>query len=194
MNEFGAEFVEVEGEAAFYGPKIDVQTRNVLGKEDTIATAQVDILVPYRMDLNYIDEEGNKVKPIIIHRAILGSYERFIGLLIEKTAGWFPFWLAPEQIRVLTINNTLNDYLDEVKSVLSGVVLSRPLKYNELRYSVDDRNESLGKKIREATTCKIPVQLIIGPKDKDAHEVSVRTQVGEEKVQLSDLADYIQKL
>ena len=191
MHQFGAEFVEVEGEAAFYGPKIDIQTRNILGKEDTIATSQVDILVPYRMDLNYIDEVGNKVKPIIIHRAILGSYERFIGMLIEKTAGWFPFWLAPEQVRILTINNTLNDYVDEIKSVLDGIILMKPLRHNELRYTVDERNESLGKKIREATNLKIPIQLIIGQKDKDAREVSVRIQSGEEKIKLDDLKDYI---
>jgi len=194
MHEFGAEFVEVEGEAAFYGPKVDVQIRNVLGKEDTIATSQVDILVPYRMDLNYIDENGNKVKPIIIHRAILGSYERFIGFLIEKTAGWFPFWLAPEQVRVLTINNTVSEYVDEIKEVLDNIVLSRPLKYNELRYTIDNRNESLGKKIREATNMKIPVQLIVGPKDKDMREVSVRTQAGEEKIALDKLAQYLLSL
>ena len=194
MHEFGAEFVEVEGEAAFYGPKVDVQIRNVLGKEDTIATSQVDILVPYRMDLNYIDESGNKVKPIIIHRAILGSYERFIGFLIEKTAGWFPFWLAPEQVRVLTINNTIEEYVNEIKEILDGIVLTKPLKYNELRYAVDDRNESLGKKIREATNMKIPVQLIVGPKDKDMREVSVRTQAGEEKIALDKLAQYLLSL
>ncbi len=191
MQEFGADYVEAEGEAAFYGPKIDVQTRNILGKEDSIATSQIDILVPYRMDLNYIDEAGNKVKPIVIHRAIIGSFERFIGMLIEKTAGWFPFWLAPEQVRILTINNTLDDYVDEIKKILGGVVLMQPLKYNELRYTVDDRNESLGKKIREATTWKIPVQLIVGQKDKDAREVSVRTQSGEQKVKLDKLADYL---
>jgi len=191
MREFGADFIEVEGEAAFYGPKIDIQTRNILGKEDTIATAQVDILVPYRMDLNYIDEAGNKVKPIIIHRAILGSYERFIGMLIEKTAGWFPLWLAPEQVRILTINNTLDDYVDEIKAVLNDVVLMKPLRYNELRYTIDDRNESLGKKIREATSSKIPVQLIVGPKDKEAREVSVRLQSKEEKVALDKLKQYL---
>lgn len=194
MHEFGADFVEVEGEAAFYGPKVDVQVKNVLGKEDTIATSQVDILVPYRMDLNYIDEKGEKVKPIIIHRAILGSFERFIGFLLEKTAGWLPFWLAPEQVRILTINNTVDDYVGEIKSVLDGVVMMQPLKYNELRYTVDDRNESLGKKIREATNMKIPVQLILGQKDKDAREVSVRTQSGEEKIKLDNLADYLRRL
>ncbi len=194
MREFGADFIEVEGEAAFYGPKIDIQTRNILGKEDTIATAQVDILVPYRMDLNYVDESGNKAKPIIIHRAILGSYERFIGMLIEKTAGWFPFWLAPEQVRILTINNTLGDYVDEIKSVLEDVVLMEPLKYNKLRYDIDDRNESLGKKIREATSVKIPVQLIVGPRDKDSREVSVRLQNKEEKVSLDNLKQYLLNL
>jgi threonyl-tRNA synthetase len=194
MREFGADFVEAEGEAAFYGPKIDVQTRNVMGKEDTIATSQVDVLVPGRMNLTYIDEESNKQNPIIIHRAILGSYERFIGFILEKTAGWLPFWLAPEQVRILTINDTVLDYVEEIESVLSGVVLMQPLKYNELRVSRDDRNESLGKKIREATAWKIPVQLIVGPKDKDAREVSVRTQNGEEKVALDALADYLKEL
>ena len=191
MREFGAEFVEVEGEAAFYGPKIDVQTRNVSGKEDTIATSQVDILVPHRMDINYIDEDNHKQKPIVIHRAILGSYERFIGFLIEKTAGWLPYWLAPEQVRVMTINDTVNDYVKEITDVLDGVILMTPLKYNETRYTVDDRNESLGKKIREATGLKVPVQIIVGPKDKDARQVSVRTQVGEEKVALGELADFL---
>jgi threonyl-tRNA synthetase len=194
MREFGVDFVEAEGEAAFYGPKIDVQTRNVLGKEDTIATSQVDVLVPGRMGLTYIDENSGKQHPIIIHRAILGSYERFIGFLLEKTAGWLPFWLAPEQIRILTINDTVLDYVDEIQSVLNDIVLMKPLKYNELRFTRDARNESLGKKIREATALKIPVQLIVGPKDKEAREVSVRTQAGEEKVALDELKNYLSNL
>ena len=194
MREFGAEFVEAEGEAAFYGPKIDVQTRNVLGKEDSIATSQIDILVPQRMELTYVDADSNKQHPLVIHRAILGSYERFIGFLLEKTAGWLPFWLAPEQVRILTINDTVTDYVDEITSILSGVVLMKPLKYNEVRFTTDNRNESLGKKIREATAMKIPVQLIVGPKDAEAREVSVRTQSGEEKVTLNQLADYLKGL
>lgn len=191
MREFGAEFVEVAGEAAFYGPKIDVQTRNVSGKEDTIATSQVDILVPHRMDINYIDEDNHKQKPIVIHRAILGSYERFIGFLIEKTAGWLPYWLSPEQVRVMTINDTVGDYVEEIAQILGDVVLMSPLKYNVTRYSIDDRNESLGKKIRDATTLRIPVQIIVGPKDKDARQVSVRTQAGEQKIALDQLADFL---
>lgn len=194
MQELGVNFVEAEGEAAFYGPKVDVQTRNVLGKEDTIATSQIDILVPGRMGLTYTDTESKAQRPIIIHRAILGSLERFIGFYLEKTAGWLPFWLAPEQVRILTINDTVLDYVDEIKQVLDGVVLMKPLKYNELRSAVDSRNESLGKKIREATGMKIPVQLIVGPKDKEAREVSVRTQSGEEKVTLDQLADYLKQL
>ncbi len=194
MQELGVNFVEAEGEAAFYGPKIDVQTRNVLGKEDTIATSQIDVLVPGRMDLTYTDAESKPQHPIIIHRAILGSLERFIGFYLEKTAGWLPFWLAPEQIRILTINDTVLDYVDEIKVTLADVVLMKPLKYNELRFTVDSRNESLGKKIREATNLKIPVQLIVGPQDKESKEVSVRTQSGEEKIALDQLADYLRNL
>lgn len=194
MDELGVQYVEAEGEAAFYGPKIDVQTRNVLGKEDTIATSQIDVLIPERMDLTYVAADGTKQRPIIIHRAILGSLERFIGFYLEKTAGWLPFWLAPEQARILTINETVADYVAEIGEVLRGVVLMEPLRYNELRYSVDDRNESLGKKIREATELKVPMQLIVGPKDKEAREVSVRTQSGEEKVPIDKLGRYIQGL
>lgn len=194
MQELGVNFVEAEGEAAFYGPKVDVQTRNVLGKEDTIATSQIDVLVPGRMDLTYADANSNAQHPIIIHRAILGSLERFIGFYLEKTAGWLPFWLAPEQIRILTINDTVLDYVAEIKQALSDVVLMKPLKYNELRITVDSRNESLGKKIREATNMKIPVQLIVGPQDKEAREISVRTQSGEEKVAFDQLTAYLRNL
>jgi threonyl-tRNA synthetase len=114
-----------------------------------------------------------------------------MSIYIEHTAGWFPLWVAPEQIRILTINDTVLDYVDEIKEVLSGVVLMKPVKYNELRFTVDDRNESLGKKIREATTWKIPVQLIVGQQDKDNRQVSVRTQEGEHKIGLDELADYL---
>ena len=194
LEKSGAPFEAVEDEAAFYGPKLDVQIKNVLGKEDSIATVQIDILVPERMNITYIDAEGNKQFPIVIHKSIMGAFERFMGFLIEQTGGWFPFWLAPEQIRILTINDTVLDYVSEIKEILKGVVLMKPVKYNELRFSEDIRNESLGKKIREATAMKIPVQLIVGPKDKEAREVSVRTQAGEEKVALDKLAEYIQAL
>ncbi len=194
MDELAVKYVEAEGEAAFYGPKVDVQTRNVLGKEDSIATSQIDVLIPERMDLTYVDNEGNRQRPIIIHRAILGSLERFMGFMLEKTAGWLPFWLAPEQVRILTVNDSVGDYVDEITSILSELVLMKPLKYNEVRFTTDDRNESLGKKIRAATEMKIPVQLIVGPKDKEARQVSLRTRSGEEKVNLDALADYLRGL
>jgi threonyl-tRNA synthetase len=130
----------------------------------------------------------------MIHCALLGSIERFLSVFIEHTGGWFPLWVAPEQVRILTINDTVLDYVEEIEQVLSGVVLMQPIKYNEIRFTRDDRNESLGKKIREATSWKIPVQLIVGPKDKESREVSVRTQVGEEKVALDDLAAYLLSL
>lgn len=194
LEQSGESFVAIEDEAAFYGPKLDVQMKNVLGKEDSIATVQIDILVPERMNITYIDAEGNKKFPIVIHKSIMGAFERFMGFLIEQTGGWFPFWLAPEQIRILTINDTVVDYVDEIEEVLRGIVLMKPVKYNELRFSRDARNESLGKKIRAATGMKVPVQLIVGPKDREAREISVRTQAGEEKVSLDKLAAYIQAL
>jgi len=191
LDELDSNYVEVEGEAAFYGPKLDVQIKNVNGKEDTIATVQVDVLVPERMELQYIDKDGDGIVPIVIHKSIMGAFERFMGFLLEKTGGDLPFWLAPEQVRILTINDSGADYVEEITTVLSDTLLMKPLKYNELRYSVDDRNESLGKKIKEATELKIPVQLIVGPKDKEAGEVSVRTKDGESKIKLGELKDFL---
>ncbi len=182
-----------EGEAALYGPKLDFMFKDAIGKEIQIPTVQLDFATPKRFTLSYIDKEGKDVNPVMVHRAVLGSYERFLVLLIEHFAGWFPLWLAPEQVRILTINDTIGDYVKEVEDVLERTMLMEPMKHRAIRYTIDDRNESLGKKIREATSWKIPVQLIIGQKDKDAREVSVRTQSGEEKVKLSDLAEYIQK-
>ncbi len=182
------------GEAAFYGPKIDIMATDALGREWQLATEQLDFVQPERFGLSYTAEDGSEQRPVMIHKALLGSLERFLSVYIEHTGGWFPFWLAPEQLRILTINETVLDYVDEVKQRLYDVVLNQPVKYNELRFTVDDRNESLGKKIREAASWKIPVQLIIGPKDKEAREVSVRTQTGEEKVQLDKLADYLTAL
>lgn len=194
LQEFGAEFVEAEGEAAFYGPKVDIQTRNVLGKEDSIATSQIDLLVPKRMDLKYVDSNNTDQLPLVIHRAILGSLERFIGFYLEKTAGWLPFWLAPEQIRILTINDTVGSYVEKIENILNGIVLMKPLKFNELRHYVDDRNESLGRKIRDAAEMKIPVTLIVGPKDVEANEVSVRLRDAEQKVKLDNLQEFIESL
>lgn len=190
----GLDYFEQEGEAAFYGPKIDFMATDAIGREHQVATVQLDFVQPERFGLSYTDTDGNDAQPVMIHCALLGSIERFLSVFIEHTAGWFPFWAAPEQIRVLTINNTVLDYVDEVKALLEDAPLMKPVKYNEIRLTVDSRNESLGKKIREATKMKIPVQLIVGPKDVEAREVSVRTQAGEEKVALDTLVDYLRAI
>ena len=188
------DYFEQEGEAAFYGPKIDFMATDAIGREHQVATVQLDFVQPERFELEYATADGSFARPVMIHCALLGSIERFLSVFIEHTAGWFPFWAAPEQVRILTINDTVLDYVDEITTTLSEVVLMKPIKYNEVRFTTDDRNESLGKKIREATAMKIPVQLIIGPKDKEAREVSVRTQSGEEKVALERFADYLRSL
>lgn len=184
-------YYEQDGEAAFYGPKIDFMATDAIGREHQVATVQLDFVQPQRFGLTYTDTEGNAAQPVMIHCALLGSIERFLSVFIEHTAGWFPFWAAPEQIRILTINDTVLDYVDEIKAVLHDTVLMQPVRFNELRFTVDDRNESLGKKIREAAKFKIPVQLIVGQQDKDLREVSVRTQHGEEKVSLEKLRDFL---
>ena len=187
-------FYEQTGEAAFYGPKIDFMATDAIGREHQVATVQLDFVQPERFGLEYATTEGGFARPVMIHCALLGSIERFMSVFIEHTAGWFPFWSAPEQVRILTINDTVMDYVEEITAILSNVVLMTPVKYNEVRFTTDARNESLGKKIREATAMKIPVQLIVGAKDKEAREVSVRTQAGEEKVVLDKLADYLKGL
>lgn len=188
------EYFEQEGEAAFYGPKIDFMATDAIGREHQVATVQLDFVQPERFGLSYTDTEGNAAQPVMIHCALLGSIERFLSVFIEHTAGWFPFWAAPEQIRILTINDQVLDYVDEIKAALNDTVLMQPVRFNELRFTVDDRNESLGKKIREAAKNKIPVQLIVGPQDKENREVSVRTQQGEEKVSLEGLGEYLKAL
>lgn len=185
------EYFEQEGEAAFYGPKIDFMATDAIGREHQVATVQLDFVQPERFALEYAADDGSMQRPVMIHCALLGSIERFLSVFIEHTAGWFPLWAAPEQVRILTINDTVLDYVEEIEEILRGIVLMKPVKYNEVRFNRDDRNESLGKKIREATAWKIPVQLIVGPKDKESREVSIRTQSGEEKVALDNLAHYL---
>lgn len=187
-------YFEQDGEAAFYGPKIDFMATDAIGREHQVATVQLDFVQPERFELTYVGEDGSKQRPVMIHCALLGSIERFLSVFIEHTGGWFPLWIAPEQLRILTINETVSDYVDEITSILSEVILMKPIKYNEVRFTTDDRNESLGKKIREATAMKIPVQLIVGPKDKEAREVSVRTKNGEDKIKLDELATYLKSI
>lgn len=188
------DYFEQDGEAAFYGPKIDFMATDAIGREHQVATVQLDFVQPGRFGLEYTDSDSNAKTPVMIHCALLGSIERFLSVFIEHTAGWFPVWAAPEQVRILTINDTVLDYVEEIEAVLRDTVLMEPVKYNELRFTRDDRNESLGKKIREATTWKIPIQIIVGPKDRESRQVSVRTQAGEEAIQLDALAEYLKSI
>ncbi len=186
-------FVEVDDEAAFYGPKIDVQIWSVIGREFTLATNQLDFAVPKKFNLTYIDSDGEEKTPLCIHRAPLSTHERFIGFLTEHFAGRFPFWLAPEQVRVLSVNDSpeVLSYLTQIEKILTSTVLMHPLKYNELRYSIDTTTESLGKKIRKASTEKIPVMIIVGPRDLENQTVSIRTQEGEKTLPLTELQDFL---
>ncbi len=194
VSDGGLEYFEEEGEAAFYGPKIDFMATDAIGREHQVATIQLDFVQPGRFGLEYTDSEGSLRQPVMIHCAILGSIERFLSVFIEHTAGWFPFWAAPEQLRILTINDSVRDYVEEITSVLSDIVLMKPLKFNELRYSVDARNESLSKKIREAAAMKIPIQIIVGPKDKENRSISIRMQNKEEVISIDKMREFIQQL
>lgn len=185
------EFFEAEGEAAFYGPKIDFMAEDAIGREHQVATVQLDFVQPERFGLLFVNEKNEKEQPVMIHHATLGSIERFLSVLIEHTGGWFPFWCAPEQVRVVTVNNKVGEYVQRITEVLEGVVLEKPLKYNELRYSVDDSDDSLGKKIRRASEMKIPVVLIIGEKDMEKEEVSVRLRNEEKKIKLKSLGTFL---
>ena len=190
----GLEYFEAEGEAAFYGPKIDFMAEDALGREHQLATIQLDFVQPERFGLEFTNSKGEKERPVMIHHATLGSIERFLSVFIEHTGGWFPFWCAPEQVRVITVNDTVSDYVAKITEAVSSIVLEKPLRHNELRFTVDDASDSLGKKIKRATSMKIPVLLIVGPKDAEEKVVSVRLKDSEEKVNLSDLADFLRGL
>ena len=191
VEKVGLDYFEQEGEAAFYGPKIDFMATDAIGREHQVATVQLDFIQPQRFGLEYTESDGKFTTPVMIHCALLGSIERFLSVFIEHTGGWFPFWAAPEQVRILTINDTVLDYVAEITTILSGVTLMKPIKYNDVRFTTDIRNESIGKKIREATVVKIPTQIIVGPKDKAARVVSIRTRAGEEQISIDQLANYI---
>ena len=182
------------GEAAMYGPKMDFMAVDALGREWQLATVQLDYAQPERFGLEYTAEDGSKTRPVMVHCALIGSIERFMSVFIEHTAGWFPFWCAPEQVRILTVNDKVSDYVSEISEILSGIVLDEPIVRNDLRFNIDDSADSLGKKIRRATEMKIPCVLIVGPKDAEAKTVSVRLRDREETVKLSELAKFLKKL
>ena len=193
-EKFNMEYSIGMGEAAMYGPKMDFMAEDALGREWQLATVQLDYAMPQRFGLEYTAADGTKKTPIMIHCALVGSLERFMSVFIEHTAGWFPFWCAPEQVRIVTVNEQTSEYVGKIKEVLDSVVLDDPIRNNALRYSIDDSTDSLGKKIKRATELKIPAVLIVGPKDTEAGEVSVRLRDQEEKVKLDELGNYLQQL
>lgn len=167
LIEKGINFTEADGEAAFYGPKIDIQAKNVYGKEDTMITIQLDCAIAENFDMYYIDQNGAKVRPYIIHRTSLGCYERTLAWLIEKYAGKFPTWLCPEQVRILPISEKYADYAEEVRKVLAR---------NDVDVTVDNRSEKIGYKIRDARLSRLPYMLIVGEKEAEDGLVSVRSR------------------
>ena len=193
-DKFKMEYFIGMGEAAMYGPKMDFMAVDALGREWQLATVQLDYALPKRFGLEYVDADGSKKTPIMIHCALIGSIERFLSIYIEHTAGWFPFWMAPEQVRIVTVDDSTDEYVAEIRKVLDGVVLDDPIKNNTLRYSLDTTDDSLGKKIKRATGLKIPCILVVGPKDAEAREVSVRLRDKEEKVKLEKLDEYLRNL
>ena len=192
--ENGLDYFEMEGEAAFYGPKIDFMAEDAIGREHQVATIQLDFVQPERFGLTFVNENGEKEQPVMIHHATLGSIERFMSVFIEHTSGWFPFWCAPEQVRILTVNDQVLDYVEKIKQILSEVTLETPLKHNDLRFTTDVSDESLGKKIKRAVSMKTPVLLIVGERDKENGTVSVREKDAEKTVALTELAEYLQNI
>ncbi len=167
LNHIGIQFTEAEGEAAFYGPKLDIQAKNVYGKEDTMITIQLDMFLAERFDMTYIDANGEKKRPYIIHRTSMGCYERTLAWLIEKYAGLFPTWLCPEQVRVLPISEKYNDY---------AVKVMNELKDNGVLATIDNRAEKIGYKIRETRLNRVPYMLVVGQKEAEEGLVSVRSR------------------
>ncbi|MCL2371674.1 threonine--tRNA ligase [Candidatus Saccharibacteria bacterium] len=192
--EYEIDYFEAEGEAAFYGPKIDFMARDAIGREHQVATIQIDFFMAGRFGLEFTNEKGEKETPVMLHHATLGSIERFLSVYIEHTAGRFPFWLAPEQARVITVNEKANDYAGEVEGILEDLVLDKPLKLNALRYSLDLADDNLSKKIKRAVEMKIPAIIVVGPRDAEAKTVVVRQGSTEESVKLADLAEYLQNI
>lgn len=165
LIELGVDFYEAKGEAAFYGPKLDVQVISALGHDVTLSTCQLDYQLPEKFELEYVDENGDKVRPVVVHRAILGSLDRFVAFLLEETNGNLPVWLAPVQVKVLPISDK---FIDEAKKVYEACFNA------DLKVELDDRAEKIGYKIREAQTQKIPYMLIVGAKEVETNTVSIR--------------------
>lgn len=184
LTELGLDFYEAEGEAAFYGPKLDVQLKSAIGHDVTVSTCQLDFLLPQRFELEYIGEDGKAHRPVVIHRAILGTLDRFMAFLIEETKGAFPTWLAPVQVKVLPISDKHLEYANKVKEALQD---------KEVRVEVDDRAEKIGYKIREAQLQKVPYMLVVGDKEQEAGKVGVRNRKDGD-VGAMKLEDFVEKI
>ena len=167
LDELGLNYVEAEDEAAFYGPKLDVQAKNVNGKEDTLFTAQMDFLLPEKFDMEYVDKDGKKKRPVMIHRSTIGSLERVFGFLIEHYAGAFPLWLAPVQVKVIPVRTNHNEYAKKVFELL---------KENNIRAEFDDAEENLGGKVRDAKNNKIPYWIVIGDKEIETGKITLESR------------------
>ncbi len=184
LTELNIDFYEAEGEAAFYGPKIDIQIKTALNHDVTIPTCQLDFALPERFELEYVGEDGEKYRPVVIHRAILGSSDRFISFLLEETKGVLPTWLAPTQVKILPISEKQHEYCEELKE---------RLQKEGIRVEFDSRNEKIGYKIREAQLQKIPYMLVIGDKEKEESKVTVRTRKEADLGQMS-IEEFVSKI
>lgn len=166
LNDLGIDYVEKIGEAAFYGPKLDVQVKPAVGNEITLSTCQLDFCLPAKFDLKYVDKDGSKKTPVVLHRAVFGSLDRFIAYYLEETKGALPLWLSPIQVNIIPVNNEYHlDYSNEIYKLL---------KYNDIRVSLDSRDEKLSYKMRESQTRKIPYTIILGDKERDGNLISYR--------------------
>ncbi|EMM1873565.1 threonine--tRNA ligase [Staphylococcus aureus] len=184
-DELGLSYEETIGEAAFYGPKLDVQVKTAMGKEETLSTAQLDFLLPERFDLTYIGQDGEHHRPVVIHRGVVSTMERFVAFLTEETKGAFPTWLAPKQVQIIPVNVDLHyDYARQLQD---------ELKSQGVRVSIDDRNEKMGYKIREAQMQKIPYQIVVGDKEVENNQVNVR-QYGSQDQETVEKDEFIWNL
>ncbi len=185
LNEFGIEYYEAVGEAAFYGPKLDVEVKPAIGPEVTLSTCQLDFLLPRRFELSYIDKDGTKQIPVVLHRAIFGTFDRFTAFILEETKGILPLWLSPVQVNVIPVNNDYHlEYASKIKDLL---------EQNNLRVELDSREEKLSYKMRESQTKKIPYTLILGDKEKDTNTISYRVH-GSNETTTMDTQEFIDKL
>lgn len=185
LDSYGIEYFEAIGEAAFYGPKLDVEVKPAVGPEVTLSTCQLDFLLPRRFELTYVDNEGKKLTPVVIHRAILGTFDRFTAFILEETKGLLPLWLSPIQINVIPVNNEYHlEYAEN---------LFNKLKDLGIRVELDDRNEKLGYKMRESVMKKIPYAIIIGNKEVESNTVSYRKCMSDETTNIS-IEEFINKI